>query len=195
MPPSTKIKILITLPLLSDPGGVASYYNSILPHLKQIKNLEIKILEIGSSHGKNSYSHPILDQIRFIKKLLSLKPDIVHINPSLNFHSFIRDGLFIFWAKQLKIPAIVFFHGWQQNFQERIKGLLKLFFNFTYQKADSFIVLSTEFKKKLCEWGVQNPIYQMTTTVDESLLKNFSIQNKMAWVRSEERRVGKEWRL
>jgi len=183
MPLSTKMKILITLPLLSDPGGVASYYNSILPYMKQIENLEIVILEIGSSHGKNSYSHPILDQIRFIKRLLSVKPDIVHINPSLNFPSFIRDGLFLFWAKRLKIPVIVFFHGWQRKFENKIKGLLKVFFNFTYKKADSFIVLATEFRDKLCEWEVRKPIHQMTTSVDESLLKGFSIQKKMAGVK------------
>ncbi|SDT86276.1 glycosyltransferase family 4 protein [Desulfobacula phenolica] len=173
------MKILITLPLRKDPGGVASYYNSILPYMHQNRALQIETIEIGSTHGKKYYNHQIIDQIRFIKTIISIRPDVVHINPSLNFNSFIRDGLFVFWAKKQKIQVVIFFHGWQKKFEKRIYGILKLFFNFTYKKADLFILLGSEFKSKLRSWGISKPVYFLTTAVNEILLDKFSIQKKI----------------
>ena len=45
--------------------------------------------------------------------------------------------------------------------------------------ADCYIVLSSHFKKKLIEWGVKVPIHIETTAIDEKLLKNFKIENKI----------------
>ncbi len=172
-------KIFITLPSLKDPGGVASYYNAVLPYMYASENCKIKIFEIGRTHGKNMNSHTISDQIKFINGINFIKPDIVHINPSLNFKSFIRDGLFIFWAKKRKIRVIVFFHGWEKKFEKKINGILKIFFNLTYKKADLFIVLASEFKKSLLNFGIRTNIHLLTTAVDNALVKNFSIKKKI----------------
>ena len=88
-------KILITLPSLKDKGGVASYYNSIIPYLSR-NDLTISLLEIGKNH--NNIFYPLFDQYIFIKALTNIKPQIVHINPSLGIKSFFRDGLFIWQA-------------------------------------------------------------------------------------------------
>lgn len=173
-------KIFITLPSLGkDPGGVASYYNAVLPFMYKSKICEIKIFEIGSTHGKNMGFHTVFDQIKFINSINLIKPDIVHINPSLNLKSFIRDGLFIFWAKKRKIRVIVFFHGWEKKFEKKINGILRIFFNLSYKKADLFIVLASEFKNSLRKLGVKNNIYLLTTAVDNALIKNFSIKKKI----------------
>jgi glycosyltransferase involved in cell wall biosynthesis len=173
-------KILITLPSLKeDPGGVARYYNSVLPYLYKSKNFRVEIFEIGSTHGKNVFFHPIIDQIKFIRKISLLKPDIVHINPSLNFKSFIRDALFIFWAKRKRIKVVVFFHGWEKKFAKKINGIVKSFFKLTYKKADAFIVLASEFKSKLMSLKINKPIHILTTAVDELLIDNFSIEKKI----------------
>ena len=178
-------KILITLPSLKeDPGGVARYYNSILPYLHKSKNIGIEIFEIGSTHGKNVFFHPINDQIKFIRKISLIKPDIVHINPSLNLKSFIRDALFIFWTKKQKIQVIVFFHGWSTKFEKKIDGILKTFFNLTYKKADAFIVLASEFKNKLRTLKINKPIHILTTVVEESLVESFSIEKKIKRIKT-----------
>ncbi|CCK81815.1 glycosyltransferase family 4 protein [Desulfobacula toluolica] len=176
----SKKKILITLPSLkNDPGGVAHYYRSVMPYLYESDNIGIKIFEIGSTQGKNKLFHQITDQIKFIKQIISMKPDLVHINPSLNFKSFIRDGLFVFWAKKQKIKVVVFFHGWEQKFEKKIHGVLLKFLNLTYKKADSFIVLASEFKAALNILKIKEKIYILTTAVNESLLKRFSIEKKI----------------
>ena len=178
-------KILITLPSLKeDPGGVARYYNSILPYLHKSKNIGIEIFEIGSTHGKNVFLHPIIDQIKFIRKISLIKPDIVHVNPSLNLKSFIRDALFIFWTKKQKIQVIVFFHGWATKFEKKIDGILKTFFNLTYKKADAFIVLASEFKNKLRTLKINKPIHILTTVVEESLVESFSIEKKIKRIKT-----------
>ena len=175
-----KKKVLITIPSLEkDQGGVANYYNAVLPHLYRSNDFEIEIFEIGSTHGKQKIFHQITDQVKFIRKIKSSCSDIVHVNPSLNLKSYIRDGLFIFWAKQFNIHTLVFFRGWEKKFAKQIKGLLKLFFNLTYKKANSFIVLASEFKKKLKSWGINQPVHLLTTAVDDALIKNFSIENKL----------------
>lgn len=173
------MKILVTTPCLKDPGGVASYYSSLLPHISENCNVHITTFEMGSAKDRKSLFHPLLDQLRFIRKLKSEHYDLIHINPSLEVKSFIRDGLFTFWAKRKKLPVIIFFHGWNEKFYGEISGLLNFFFDKIYKEADAFLVLASEFKSKLRYKGIVQPIHLMTTTVDESLLKNFSINTKI----------------
>lgn len=178
------MKILITTPSLRYPGGVASFYNSILQHLYTYEDLSISILEIGRSYTKFKFLHPILDQLRFIKKLLFGKFDIVHINPSLKLKSFIRDGLFIFWAKINKVPVIVFIHGWDESFCHKIAGLLYFFFKQTYNRSDCFILLANDFKLELIKKGIKQPIHLLSTAVDDSLSKNFFLYSKINHINS-----------
>ncbi|RLB90461.1 MAG: glycosyltransferase family 1 protein [Deltaproteobacteria bacterium] len=182
---SNKRKILITLPSLKeDPGGVARYYNAVLPYLLKSNNFKIEIFEIGSTHGKNVFFHPVNDQLKFIRKIRGVKLDIVHVNPSLNFKSFVRDALFIFWAKRKKNKVIGFFHGWTTKFEKKINGILKIFFNLTYKKADVFIVLASEFKTKLLSLKIDRPIHLLTTAVEELLVENFSIEKKIKRIKT-----------
>lgn len=173
------MKIAITLPALNKMGGVATYYNSVLPYLNKNNNLKIVCFHLGSKLESLSLLHPITDQIQFKKFLDKEKPDLVHINPSLDFKSFIRDGLLIWQAKRKNIPVLIFFRGWKKSFESYIEKRLKWFFNHTYLKADKFIVLASEFKHTLQEWGVQSDIILGTTAVDNSLLKNFDINKKI----------------
>ncbi len=163
------MKILITGPSLSDQGGVASYYNAVLPLLQA--ELSADYFELGGTTARNGLMHFISDQIEFYCTIKKNKPDIVHINPSLNLKSFIRDGLLLYQCTRLNIPSIVFFHGWNDDFHRFTLRSLNWFFLRTYQKSSAFIVLASDFKKKLQAAGVEVPIYLATTTIHESLLK------------------------
>jgi len=171
-------KILLTVPSLHDQGGVANFYNSLLPYLST-KEFLAATLEIGSTKGRNNPLYPFTDQIRFRRVLKNFRPELVHINPSLDFKSFIRDGLFIYQAKQKKLPVVVFFRGWLTSFEPILYKRFFGFFRSTYGKADTFIVLAKEFKKTLQQWGINQPIHIGTTTVDKSLLDNFSFEKKL----------------
>jgi glycosyltransferase involved in cell wall biosynthesis len=171
--------ILITGPLLADQGGVASYYNAVLPYLREQDGFGIHYMEIGGAKGVGGILHPLADQIRFRRILARINPAVVHINPSLVPKSYIRDGLFIYQAKRLGYPVIVFFRGWDQNFESAVETTWLWFFQKTYLKADGFIVLASAFREKLMEWGVTAPIQLGTTTVSSDLMRNFSIAEKV----------------
>ena len=171
-----KPKINITVPKLNKPGGVASFYNAILPRMDD-KSYEINILEIGSTTRFPNFLKYVIDQFRF-NKTLTTSTKLVHINPSLGFKSFVRDGLFITLAKRKGIPVLVFFHGWNQNFEQRIKKSLLWFFKMSFARADSFIVLASTFETFLRDLGIQAPIYIETTAIDENLVTAFDIDKK-----------------
>ena len=172
------MKILITGPLLADQGGVAGYYSAVLPYLRELNGVDIHYMEIGGSKGVGGILHPLIDQIRFRRMLARTNPAVVHVNPSLNLKSYIRDGLFVLQAKRLGYPVIVFFRGWDENFESAVEATWLWFFRKTYLKADAFIVLASAFRTKLMEWGVTVPIQLGSTTVSGDLVRNFSFTEK-----------------
>ena len=172
------MKVLVVGPDRKDPGGVANYYNAVFPRLSG-DEISAHYLEIGSTHGGRSGLHIIGDQVRFWRAIGSLKPDIVHLNPSLDLRSFFRDGLFILQSKLRGSQVLVFFRGWQELFEEKVTGKLKWLFNVTYGRADRFIVLAKSFSDRLSEWGITVPVDLGTTTVNDDLLDGFSIDEKV----------------
>jgi len=179
------MKLLLTTPSLNDQGGVANYINSVLPYLR--KGNAIHNLEIGSTQRKKGIFHPIADQVDFHRLISSSQFDLCHVNPSLNLKSFFRDGMLIWQAKQAGLPVIVFFHGWRKDFENKISRHFLYFFRKTFCQADAFIVLASDFKRVLQKWGVKQPIFLGTTAVDETLLDNFSIEEKTRQTREAEK--------
>ncbi len=175
-------QILITGPLLKDPGGVANYYNAVLPHIRSEAETAVQYLEIGSGGRKfGSSLSPISDQFRFRRTITQLRPDLVHINPSLDpqLRSFFRDGLFIRQAKNKGLKVLVFFRGWDTDIEPAIERKWFWFFRRTYLHADAFIVLASRFKDQLRSWGVKEDIFLETTAVPENLIKGYSAETRI----------------
>lgn len=179
------MKVLLSTPSLSDRGGVASYISSVIPFLA--KRHYVQCFEIGSTPNNSRIFHPIVDQIDFHRLLASTKFDICQVNPSLNLKSFFRDGLLIWQAKRAGLPVVVFIHGWRKDFEQVVAKQLLWFFKRTFGQADAFIVLASEFKNVLQQWGVTQSIFLGTTTVQESLLDNFSFESKILKIRQAEK--------
>lgn len=177
------MRVLVVGPDRNDPGGVANYYNAVFPRLAD-NTIEACYFEVGSTKGRGRIAHLISDQLRFFRKLNKYKPNLVHLNPSLDLKSFLRDGLFIFLAKLCRRPVLVFFRGWQTSFENQVSGRYRWFFRLTYGRADAFIVLSNAFSDSLKRWGVTVPIFIGNTTVDNDLLKSFSIKQKLNSIRN-----------
>lgn len=170
------MKVLILHPEFKNPGGVSGYYSA----LKNNFSIDVTHFEIGRRIDENGLFKTICrafkDYFLFIRELKHGKYDIVHINPSLDFKSVFRDGIFVLLSKYYKRRVLVFFHGWDKVFEREMKQKTLWLFQFMYGKTDVFIVLATEFKSKLSEWGFNQPIYVETTAVDEDLVKGLDIQ-------------------
>ena len=182
------MKVLITHPEFEDPGGVSNLY-------KQLQN-KFKIPTLHFIVGKRTREKGFLSRIfrmfhdyyKFVKCLKTNNIDLVHINPSLDLKSFLRDGMFALLAGVNKKKIVVFFHGWKSSFEAHIERRFVWMFKFFFGKSDAFIVLAEEFKKTLERWGIIQPIYQGVTVIDEDVLEGFDIQDALKKRQSSEKR-------
>jgi len=176
-------KILITVSNLNLTSGVSAFWNSLFQAFKTYKDIQFVPLEIGG-HGRNIIG-PLVDQWKF-HQAISSDIDLTLLNPSLLNRSFFRDGLF---AKQLirkELPFVVFFHGWELDFEKEVDKKHINFFLNSFGKAQKIFVLSQDFKNKIYQWGYKGDIIVETTNADAQLTKNFSIlERKKVWKQSE----------
>jgi glycosyltransferase involved in cell wall biosynthesis len=170
-----KHNILLTVPSLQGKGGVAAYYKGVLPHLQAEP---VVPLEIGGTHRAGSMLYPLMDQLRFRWAARKEHPALIHINPSLNFSCLVREGLIAWQTKQMGLPLLVFWRGWDKPFEAKVETKYRSFFRRTFGRADAFIVLASEFERTLRDWGITVPIFRETTSVDDRLLANFSVLDK-----------------
>jgi len=159
------MRVLINVPDLDRPGGVSALFNILKmdKHYPGIFNFCL--------HGK--YGRIIrvpLKYIEFTKKLRSV--EIVHLNPSLDPKSFFRDAVFAWITIHFSRKLIVYWHGWRDEFEKKIKGsiILRLIIKHTFLKADASIVLGTVFKQKLRSLGFTKPVYIETNAADNTHL-------------------------
>src|SRR6188768_3270018 len=143
--------VLIVGPDLTLEGGVANIYRS----LKWDPEERVKYLAVTPSRINSSiYFIPGM-LLRYIRSIWSVQ--IVQINPSLDFRSTVRDGALLLIAKAMRKKAVVFFHGWDDKFENKLKTsmLTSWIFGKVFSKTDAFCVLSPLFIKKLIGLGVR----------------------------------------
>jgi glycosyltransferase involved in cell wall biosynthesis len=180
-------KILILGPDLNLSGGVANYYRIL--NLSSYPN--ISYFRVNSK-SESLYIKPfrlIFKYFAFSYKLITKSYKIIHLNPSLGKRSFYRDALFIIISRLLCKKTLVFFRGWREDFEEKIKNdRFKLFlFKISYARASKYIVLSELFKKKLIGLGVPSSttFFIETTVADSSFLQDFNWEKKIIKYREE----------
>ena len=140
-------KVLVNTPDLSQGGGVSHYLNNLNlndePH--------IDYFQIQSAE-KNAFSKMLWlfkKYFEFNKKIKSY--ELIHIHPSLNKNSFLRDSIFIWIALRKKKSLLITMHGWEDEFESKIKSskIYGFIFSRTYARVPFYIVLGDIFKNKL----------------------------------------------
>ena len=187
--PDNPLRVLITCPHLYMSGGVSNYYNT----MKGWFSIKAEFYEVGalkeSETALEKIKHLWTDRVRFdslLKENIGTY-DLVHLNPSFDYKAIIRDGLLLRVAKKYDQKTLVMFHGWDEN---NVKVIEKKFFNqffSIYNKADAFIVLSSAFKEQLIGWGFKQPFYLENTPVDDNLLNDFSIEERIKQIDSNQK--------
>lgn len=175
------MRVLIICPYLHRHGGVSNYFKGILKYI----SVNVDVFQVGSySVNSNIYSKigKLYNDRRNLLDLIgnsSKRYDLIHINPSLLYGSLFRDGILFRSLTKYNIKSIVFFRGWERNYEKYIESLFYKNFYCTFNKADAFIVLASNFREKLRKWGFKQPIYLETTIVDDDLLKGFSLKKRL----------------
>jgi len=166
-------------PHLRAPGGVANLYNVLLPRLETAGSIRTAYLAVGSGGRGRVPWHVLSDQRRVSAQLAAGDADIVHLNPSLGYKSFVRDALIARAAKKHGRKLLVAFHGWSERLAREIDGPLRPVFAASFGKADAFIVLARRFEQRLRAWGVRQPIHRGVTAVDDDCIDVAAVERRL----------------
>jgi glycosyltransferase involved in cell wall biosynthesis len=176
-------KIIVLVPDLNIPGGVANYYKS----LKLDTEKDISYFVINKGRPQNVIAtvvRLITNYTIFFFKLLKEKYEVVVINPSIDKgKSFHRDLVFVILAKLLNRKAVVFFRGWLDSYEAKIRSsrFKTLLFQISYAKADRFVVLGKIFQDKLIRLGVPSnrEFFIETTVANSDYLNELDLRSKL----------------
>ena len=159
------MKVLITVPDLKKSGGVTALFN-ILKMEHYYENISLFVL---SSSLPTMLRIP-LKYIDFSVKLKGI--NMVHLNPSLNKKSFLRDAGFAWITILFSRKLVVYWHGWELEYEEKIKSskFLQFINKQTFLKANTTIVLGTIFKDKLIDLGYKNEIIIETNSAENKFI-------------------------
>ncbi len=174
-------RLLVLTPHLSYPGGVTNYFETV--KLDNLPNCSYFFVNFPANSKK------ILKVLALALKYIEFffkvgKYDMVHLNVSLNFNSYYRDLGYILISRLFSKKTLVFFHGWEESFEQKIMGnrFDRFLFGASYDKVDTFVLLSTRFEKKLKNMLArpeEKNYFLITTFGDDTYLNEFNISEKL----------------
>jgi glycosyltransferase involved in cell wall biosynthesis len=163
------MSVLVTTPDLGETGGVAMYYAVLREYL----GADVHFCIVGTRAGRETTLGKgvrlLRDYGRFYRAAKSGRYDLIHLNPSLGPKALLRDGLSLLLAKSLGRRVLVFLHGWDPACEAVIRRRFLPLFRRVYFRADAFIVLASQFRSALREFGCTKPIYLETMVVPDEI--------------------------
>jgi glycosyltransferase involved in cell wall biosynthesis len=169
-------KILIVSKDLRHQGGVVDVVSMILKHSSSSNYY--KHFPIGRAPG-NKISllrgNVVTDATRLCINSLTQKWDCIHMNPSFNWRSLIRDLTIIrIITISRKNKILAFIHGWNANVFHQVNSncFLRKIVCSILNKCTIILVLASDFKQDLSVMGVDsNKIFVISTMFDGHYLK------------------------
>jgi len=172
------MKILVNTPAVNLIGGVAQIYKV----LKLNKYDNIDYFEIITKNSESKISKLFRIFFKYIKFIFKIKDyDIIHLNPSFLKNSFYRDAIYSFIAQLSNNKVIVFWHGWDDDFEEEVKKskFKQWILLNSFGKANTTLILGKIFQDKLVNLGVKSTKYELITSIaDDTELEKFDIDSK-----------------
>lgn len=167
------MKLLINTPDYHKPssGGVASFYYGMQGYW----NEQVRYNIVGRRRGVSGAVWLPWDVMKFVGKLLLWHPDGVLINPSLNNHALKRDFVFLRVARQLGIKVCVLIHGFDLQVAKTID---QRWVRKNLNMASLIMVLASQFRQILQQWGITKSIELVTTKVEDRMLEGFDIDTR-----------------
>ncbi|MGB7934565.1 MAG: glycosyltransferase family 4 protein, partial [Gammaproteobacteria bacterium] len=132
-------------------GGVVNFITSLNKNLSS--DFEVVQFQIGRRKGRLGLLLrplvPLLDAFRLAFLVNRKCFDAYHLNPSLNYSSLLRDGLFMLLLRLVRADnVIVSFHGWEAPVEQKIANnrMLLAVFKYIFSYADHTLVLAEAFR-------------------------------------------------
>ena len=170
------IKVLVLSPDPQSQGGVVNFNELLKSRFSD--NVSAEYFTTGSRPGQNGVIQkliqPLKDGYKLNGRLGSIHYDVVHLNPSLNRKSVLRDSLFLLILKARRFQAIlVFIRGWNTDYVEKIRNsrIRRWFFRRIFGNAKRILVLASQFSGELVSMGfIEERITLFSTMFDGSQL-------------------------
>ena len=168
-------KILINTPDINGLGGVANHYKG----LKSYWNCRVRYNSIGPEKFRKILIPFTI--IKYVWYLMTFKPDMVLLNPSLGNTALHRDFFYLQLARLLHKKVSVFIHGFNLDYAANAdwKWIVA-----NLNKASHIIVLAQSFKDILIKHGVTVDIQLSTTKVPDSMIEGFDVNCRTGEVKS-----------
>lgn len=171
------MKVLINLRSLEYTGGVVQIFKILA--LNKLDYIDYFII------GKPEYNrNPLYLLLRYIVFIgIVMKYNVIHLNPSFEKNALWRDLGFLKIAKIFRRKVIVFFHGWNEDYEIKVSNnpFLRSLFK-GYNKANAIIILGSVFKDKLVNLGIQEDrkFYFETSIADDTYIEPDYIDKRLA---------------
>lgn len=167
------MKVLINTPEIQLPGGVAYYFRSIYDKFQS----EIHLFQIGKGGKFFKKVNVIFDYFRYLFNIIFKKYDVYVLSPSLDRKAVFRDLVYTIFLIVFKKKFILYFFGWDTNFQKKIERKYLFIFKKYFFKANRIIVQSKEYSAIFKKWGYSKEIIIETGVVDDILVNYEIISN------------------
>ena len=153
------LRVTILMPHVEVIGGVRIFMDSLRENLDD--SFETLDFRIGRRPGLAKPFAPLVplwDTLRLLVHVLFVRPDVVHLNPTLDRLSTLRDGLFLTVLRLLgKREVFVFMHGWEEDRCRRIgvHPVKRRLFAWAFGWPRMTVVLANRFKDQLLAQGFE----------------------------------------
>ncbi len=171
---SYPIRVLVTSPPFELEGGVANYVRLLLKHMAPEK-ASFEHVSVGKQSDSSSIWRRPFEYFsslwRFVRTFLRANPDVVHINPSLNWGSLPLSLVLVVLSKALSDrPVVLFFHGWDDAIAEAMtrRSLIGRLLSSVLAHADHYLVLANRFRDQLIAAGFPAQRITVTSTMVEA---------------------------
>jgi len=156
-------------------GGVRNIVETMMAHFSP--DVEPIEMQVGQRIGQTSIVGRALftlrDSIRLAMTVITRDISLVHLNPSLDSKSLVRDGLFLVTLKLLRFRrTVVFFHGWDDATESRLKKSVtrRRLFRWVFGSAAVILVLGSRFKASLVGMGLEPEKIKLITAMFDGRL-------------------------
>lgn len=139
-------------------GGVVKVVSALMRYASS--NCSYIHFRIGRRSGglmnPTNWLFPLIDAYRLLRLAKQTGCEIVHLNPSFNLPSLLRDGLAMLALRGVPgCRPVVLFHGWEVDLAKRVSqnAFFRWLFRSSFGSAARILVLSPEFAGALQEMG------------------------------------------
>jgi glycosyltransferase involved in cell wall biosynthesis len=164
-------KVLILCPHPSRKGGVSDYNRLVKTYFSSAEiSLSFYYIGLDGRNGSMLLKFATIVRDMVMVPLRAFGCNLVVFNPSLDAKAVLRDGFYHFIVKRvLRKSTLVFFHGWNLDFEKQIERSWKGLFNFVFN-YDKALVLAEPFRSALVRWGALPGRINLETTMYEQFV-------------------------